>query len=220
MASGTASPRGLGLGLRQHTRAAHQQIERHSPLAGWVAGDYSAAEHRQYLQRALSFYRPLELELLGHPIWQQCDFDIEERQKVGLIEADLRTLGGDPSSVVDWTELPGLKSHEEVLGCLYVLEGSTLGGRLIMRAISKHIAAATEHRCFFNPYGSQAALRWKDFQQLLSCWQSLLCHQSVYAAANRTFNCLERCTTLDLIYRSTEACDEYSRPGSLGAISP
>lgn len=62
--------------------------------------------------------------------------------------------------------LPGLP---EALGCFYVLEGSTLGGQLILRHLKRHFAdAPVGSFAFFRAYGDEAGPMWRAFGQALT----------------------------------------------------
>jgi heme oxygenase len=57
-------------------------------------------------------------------------------------------------------------SRAEALGALYVLEGSTLGGRMILRALADR-GVATAELAFLDPYGLETAGRWRDLMEIL-----------------------------------------------------
>ena len=61
---------------------------------------------------------------------------------------------------------PPVGSLGEALGLLYVLEGSTLGGKVIRRQVEASggdMAGLT----FLDPYGAQAGERWRSFLAVL-----------------------------------------------------
>lgn len=55
----------------------------------------------------------------------------------------------------------------EALGMLYVLEGSTLGGRLILRALAER-GIADPDLAFLDPYGTETNTRWRAFLAVLA----------------------------------------------------
>jgi heme oxygenase len=62
---------------------------------------------------------------------------------------------------------PAPRSAAEALGMLYVLEGSTLGGRMILRALAErgvHDPALQ----FLDPYGTDTGARWRAFLDVLA----------------------------------------------------
>jgi len=58
-------------------------------------------------------------------------------------------------------------SCAEALGMLYVLEGSTLGGRMILRTLAAR-GVADPDLGFLDPYGTQTGARWHSFLSVLS----------------------------------------------------
>ncbi len=61
---------------------------------------------------------------------------------------------------------PPLTSEAEALGALYVLEGATLGGRIIRRELAVRGASLTGLE-FLDPYGEAAGDRWRSFLAVL-----------------------------------------------------
>jgi len=69
--------------------------------------------------------------------------------------------------------LPEVKSITEALGCLYVLEGATLGGQVIGRHLKKNLALDEDRGCaFFCSYGDEVGLMWQSFQETLRSYCS------------------------------------------------
>jgi heme oxygenase len=62
---------------------------------------------------------------------------------------------------------PAPESQAEALGMLYVLEGSTLGGRLILRTL-KDRGVDDPRLAFLDPYGPETGVRWRSFQSVLA----------------------------------------------------
>jgi heme oxygenase len=54
----------------------------------------------------------------------------------------------------------------EALGALYVLEGSTLGGRKILQALRSQ-GVSTDGLHFLDPYGKNAGVNWRMFLRVL-----------------------------------------------------
>ena len=55
------------------------------------------------------------------------------------------------------------------MGCLYVMEGSTLGGKFIARQVQEKLGLSPEAgTAFFSGYGNETGARWKTFREALS----------------------------------------------------
>lgn len=85
-----------------------------------------------------------------------------ERRHLPQLEADLRTLGITPCAV--HPPAPGALDTAAALGALYVLEGATLGGRVIHRHIAGPLGITPEHGgAYYHGYGAETGARWKEF---------------------------------------------------------
>jgi heme oxygenase len=61
---------------------------------------------------------------------------------------------------------PSPASPSEALGLFYVLEGSTLGGRLILRELARRGVDLAD-LTFLDPYGTETGARWRSFLAVL-----------------------------------------------------
>ena len=67
------------------------------------------------------------------------------------------------------TTFPVWKPLREALGCLYVLEGSTLGGKIITAHLKRVLPLDESRGCsFFNSYGDDVGPMWSSFLGILS----------------------------------------------------
>jgi heme oxygenase (biliverdin-IX-beta and delta-forming) len=61
---------------------------------------------------------------------------------------------------------PPIASEPEALGAMYVLEGATLGGRVIRRELAARGVSLAGLE-FLDPYGEEAGERWRSFVAVL-----------------------------------------------------
>jgi heme oxygenase len=103
-----------------------------------------------------------------YPILASVLNDIDQRRKTPWLEQDLITLGASapPSSApVNVLSLP----LYHILGKLYVLEGSTLGGAVIYRQLQPILQFSPEKGGrYFYGYGAQTGKMWKLFMEVLT----------------------------------------------------
>lgn len=89
---------------------------------------------------------------------------LSERRKLNLIEKDLKSL-----SIED--QFPMQKVHisaqNEALGMMYVIEGSTLGGNVIAKQLSKTQGFEGVTFNFFGCYHENTGTMWKNFKEIL-----------------------------------------------------
>src|SRR5579875_2795412 len=134
--------------LREATRAEHEATEALMPLGG---ADLTREGYAEVL-------RILEPLVRGWEVWAErnAPADLREmvvrRRRSQWLRADLETMGARPAAdggfVVDWdavvrggggtsglAETHGRGFEAAFLGAMYVMEGSTLGGRFIARHV-------------------------------------------------------------------------------------
>ena len=88
------------------------------------------------------------------------------RRKLPLLQNDLRCLGVSEAGLL---ALPVCRqaadlcdSRAGAAGALYVMEGSTLGGRIISRCLQAAPWHPPQHLQYWNPYGDQTGARWAE----------------------------------------------------------
>lgn len=154
--------------LREATRPQHEAIEARVDL---LRPDLSLAEYQRLLERFYGFYVPLEAKLANAAPWEQWDFSFAERQKARFLARDLYHLGasqGEVAALPRCPDLPAVTSLAAALGCLYVIEGATLGGQLIARHVMPLLGLSPETGCaFFTSYGTEVGRRWRALGELL-----------------------------------------------------
>lgn len=94
--------------------------------------------------------------------------DYSERRKTLSIKNDILALDGVVPEKAAAADLPALGNVLEAFGALYVIEGSTLGGQVISKMISKKLDLATDKGLsFFKSYGEDTMAMWNSFKVVL-----------------------------------------------------
>ena len=155
--------------LKEATGSRHAALESRLPL---LESGMSRLGYLQFLQRFYGYYAPLEAQLLALPHWPSLGFDYAGRHKTPRLVQDLRALGETPEAiegVARCQNLPTLASPGHLLGCLYVIEGATLGGQIITRHLEANLGLTpSSGTAFFGGYGAQTGSRWKAFCAMLT----------------------------------------------------
>ena len=158
---------------------------------------FSLADYRRLLARFYGYYVPLEARMVAWSRVEARGIDYAERVKVPELERDLIALGETAETIAQLprcTVLPALATEAEALGCLYVVEGSTLGGQVITRQLLKSLGLTVENGvAFFNGSGAETGARWKAFGAWLEEAAARLDHDqddAIIAGANETFRTL------------------------------
>ncbi len=82
------------------------------------------------------------------------------------------------------------RNEAEAMGALYVMEGSTLGGKLIAKSLRTCSDWPVRGICYFNPYGERTGAMWAAFQLELAAVPTAHA-ESVVRGANQTFAMME-----------------------------
>lgn len=145
--------------LRSETRPFHDALEQNDFNQSLLAGNVSPETTTHFLARLYGFLKPYEDQLDQHAFGPE--WNIEERHRAHLILQDLQPATG----LALCPDMPPLASRAQLLGAMYVLEGSTLGGQVVARQLAK---AGIETRTYFTGYAERTGPMWKSFCQLLT----------------------------------------------------
>ena len=158
------SPPGARAHLRSVTARLHEETERVVDLAARTS-DLDA--YRSLVAGLFGLHEPMEDHLAALP-WHEAELDFAPRRKSALLRADLRALGVDADTVPRCTDLPPVDTLAAGFGCLYVLEGSTLGGQLIAREAQQRLGLGpSDGAGFFASYGAGVGRMWRSFVHAL-----------------------------------------------------
>jgi heme oxygenase (biliverdin-IX-beta and delta-forming) len=123
--------------------------------------------YRALLSRLLGYYEPLEHSLSNFE-WQTTGLDFAARRKAAWLRDDLAVLGikaADQAALPRCAALPRPASMAAALGAMYVLEGATLGGQVILRMVDKNLQlSAPRGAGFHSGYGPQNGSMWLGFK--------------------------------------------------------
>ena len=164
--------------LREETAEAHRQLESLPLSRQIIAPGVSLVDYRRYLE--VMYPVVAETEDRIFPLLREALPDLDLRRKLSLIESDLEVLGSDRKE-----KIPGFFAGDDVLtvyhamGVMYVMEGSTLGGRVILKNLTASLGLSEDRGLrFFSGYGPDSQRRRKPVsvnanspQPLLPGWQ-------------------------------------------------
>ena len=156
--------------LKESTQANHDATEVVGLSNKIATGTLSLIEYQNLLACNWNIHRYLissfsdVLDIKPSPDIQ----NFIDNKKLQWLEADLEELDFPISKIdVDPKQLPKYLSIPAVIGGLYVVEGSMLGGQFICRRLreNKQLQAISRFR-FYNSYGQKLGKRWTAFKQL------------------------------------------------------
>jgi len=179
--------------LKSGTAEKHQAVENLMPF---FLEQFSLEDYTRNLAAFLGFFEPVEQALRGAADWSDVGIDIQDRSRAHLLRNDLIALGLSVSQIASLpriTSMPPIHNLESAFGCLYVLEGSTLGGQVIGRELARRFGIdASSGASFFLSHGSRVGEMWKEFCAVVrNHVQQPDCQFLAVEAARQTFSSLE-----------------------------
>jgi heme oxygenase len=176
--------------LKYETAAEHAAIE---SATGILDPGLGLEGYRAYLERSFGFYRIVEPQLRELGAWDALKLDATEREKLPFLAEDIVLLGNtEPASIRGCDAGPAFASTAEAVGGAYVLEGSTLGGRVISRLIQSSFGPAAP-RSFLECYGTETGKQWQLFRAALAHFAtSASIEDQIIVGARTTFETFTR----------------------------
>ncbi len=161
---GDIADTGARMALRQATAAAHEQLHHLPAFAALQAGTIGPDAYAALLRQIFVFHRAVEDRLAAAPSLRGFGIDIAARRRSPLLLEDLAFLGAAAAPLRAPPALPELRSAAQALGCLYVTEGSTLGGRELARRLDHLLPpGSAEGRRFLLGHGPHHGAMWREF---------------------------------------------------------
>jgi heme oxygenase len=146
--------------LRSATAAAHADLDTALDV---LDRPWDTAVHRRWLELTWGLLAPLERALAAQAATDPAALDVAGRARAELVVADLRALAvpeDEVAALAECPDVPAVPDRAAALGVRYVLDGSTLGGRLIARAV---VAAGVPAAATTSLTGREGAgRRWRE----------------------------------------------------------
>lgn len=148
--------------VKESTQPLHSETER--LLFPKLSSIQSADDYAVILKMFYGYYLPLEEKIQQH-ITASLLADVHERRNAGAALHDLKSIGKFETNLPLCSHLPSIKNAAQAFGALYVLEGSTLGGKMIAKMLLKNTSfPLTENSVtFFAGYKEETGNKWKTF---------------------------------------------------------
>ncbi len=175
--------------LRQATDQSHKDLESLPISVSIIKPDVTKTEYAAYL--ALMHDVVADTEENIFPLLEGIIADLKHRTKAAQIHADLAAMGVDNNAAHRRPITRNLKeiSAGFALGIMYVVEGSSLGGRVILKNITASLGYDSDNGAsYFAGYGGQTGSTWRNFLTALGEYESeKQCGDEIIAGANFTF---------------------------------
>ena len=179
--------------LRQCTQVSHKAVERLTPF---FKPDFDRLAYVRWLDLMHGFYRRVDGAV------ERSSFSVDTgwryQARCNLISRDLATLAVRPpqepqASTGLLADLRGVSQTGEIAGMLYVVEGSALGGKVLLKVLERSAGVTSASGAsFFSPHGETPEIPWAEYVQLMaSLSTNLEIEQDIVRGAVTTFTALE-----------------------------
>lgn len=149
--------------LQEETKSLHEKIEQTFLLKKILLQEITLSDYKLLIQKFYGFITPCEVLIDS----LTCKFVIKNRKKQPWLEQDLRALKiskNNDTKLLICRNLPVLCEYEQVLGYLYVMEGATLGGQIIIKMLKTQLQITLDQGGrFFHGYGDKTKIMWNNF---------------------------------------------------------
>jgi len=176
--------------LRVATRHEHDAAEASFRL---LRASITRAEYLGILERFYGYYEPLERAVQRASEHHLRGMRLPEHARTARLRRDIEALGGAHAHLATCSALPALDSAAAVIGCLYVIEGASLGGQIIARHLAATLDVSPARGCaFFFGEGDEIRGRWAHFLAVLHAFGAAhpASHGACVDAALATFQTL------------------------------
>ncbi len=173
--------------LKHRTEKNHLALE--ELLLPVLRAIHTCDDYVSLLKAFYGYFKPVEEAIFRH-VNERVLPDIQDRRKADYLLKDLSFLHQQSQHLPLATEIPVMGNVYQAMGALYVLEGSTLGGRSITRMLLKNpqVNLQTDQVQFFNGYGEATGKMWTSFVQVLNQLSTNTVDvEAMVAAADQTF---------------------------------
>lgn len=173
----------LSARIKEATKKPHQELEKKVILK--LKGIRSEADYADFLSSFYNYFNTVEKAISPY-ISNEVLSDNAERRNSNYLKSDIEELGFQVKPVIGLPE-PEITSLPAALGAMYVMEGSIMGGPIIVEMLKKH--GITKGFSFFSGYGAETGKMWSAFVAVLNAEASdEQAQQIAINAANETFD--------------------------------
>lgn len=186
--------------IKTATAENHRNLESSALMLPISENNLTKNSYINILKTFYGYFSPLENLISKKSELQHYLPDFHDRRKSQLILRDLSFFDQTDSDIEICKDIPHVKNLSQAFGCVYVMEGSTLGGQYISRSIAKQLSLQRgEGVEFFSGYKGDTGKKWKAFQEaLVGYCETSNDEEIIIKSANETFLKLEKWFNKDI----------------------
>jgi heme oxygenase len=152
----------LSQSIKIATEKEHQKLEK--KVIGKLKSINNESSYAEMLKIFYAYFGAIE-EAIKPFITSDLLPDYSQRRSSKDIKQDILELGSDVNDSFT-TNVPQITNSTQALGALYVLEGSIMGGSIIVKVVEK--AGIKKGISFFSGYGQNTSYMWSTFIDVLN----------------------------------------------------
>ena len=153
--------------LRSKTNDSHKKLENLPVSASILSQNLTVDGYLHYLHLMHDVH--VQTENVVFPILSDLIPDLEQRRKTALLENDIDAMGTSKKDSKIVFKNAAAFSVACALGVMYTVEGSSLGGRFILKNINAVLGYDENHGAkYFAGYGNHTGSYWKNFLNILT----------------------------------------------------
>ena len=173
--------------LKDETLDSHQQLEK--KVVTQIKAVGTPDDYAKLIRLFYGYFGGVEAAIALRP---QLIFlsDYDQRRKSVALANDLKLLNSSLPVIATESSLPGLENEFQIAGALYVMEGSTLGGKFIVKMLKEKLAQISPDAfSFFVGYQEDTGKMWQRFIDAINKMSlNEVQENEVIESANDTFS--------------------------------
>lgn len=185
--------------LKIETKPHHEETERISYGDKIMSGALTLDEYKTLIIKNYLLHEYMENVIAESGLVNDVpSLEFDNRRKTASLINDLKLLGITIPSNYPARLKP--KSKAEALGMMYVVEGATLGGAYILKALKRNpnIVGQVPEFNYYGVYGEEIGPKWKTFQQvLIDQVNTTALEDEAIEAAKKSFDLFKEVFTYD-----------------------
>jgi heme oxygenase len=155
--------------LKAATTTEHDDLEEKMFVGNIMSKTLSIAQYKQLLLTNYLIHANYETEIFSKIEASIAEsLHLDERAKLGALEKDLVQAALPPATIV----IPNYRNWTpwKALGAMYVLEGATMGGKVIYKQLlaNPNFSKVNFKFNYYHCYGDQLMSKWTEFVTVLN----------------------------------------------------
>jgi heme oxygenase len=179
--------------LKQETNEKHIAIGKSPAFSKLLSPSLTKETYVQIITGWYDFMKNLETNYSQFSQLFRVIPDLQERLKTKMLEKDLLESDMKLSDAINTNiTIPTCKTIHELIGILYVVEGSSLGAQFITKQLTSNINLTNLSFHFYNGYRNETITKWESFKKWVNIYGENYpeSHPEIIEAANTCFFCL------------------------------